>query len=560
MARIAGNLTVDGLLKDLNLERLSIDPVSPSESRIWFNSTDKAIKFYDGSAVQQVAVGGNLNDYVKHDGTVAMTGVLTLSSADQTGQADTAATSKGYVDTGLATKQATITGAATTITSSDLDVNRAVVSDAAGKISASAATSAEVGYLSGVTSSIQDQIDGKQDALGYVPVNKAGDNMSGNLAMNTNRVTGLGAPVANDDAARKLDIDLALSGLDFQADILDIQVDNTLDPGATPAVGDRFIITDSVNLHANFGTISGLENNDIVEFNGASFAVAYDVSVSGPGALAWDRTSSSFVRYDGTDWYVFGGLAGVTAGVGLAKSGNEIWVNMGAGVVQLPTDEVGLDLRANSGLILTEDGTTPSTGTDAQLAILLNGSSLATGPNGISVAANGIVESMLNTSVAGNGITGGAGSALSVVGDTGINVSASGVALDTAYTDTLYLQLAGGTLTGALTLSGDAVNNLHAVPKQQLDNAVTTLGTSVSNLSNRLVNSFFDYDGISNVQVSHVVTHNIGQKYTQVVVVDSNDKVILPDEITYTDSNSLTVTLNSAEGIRVYVSGLKSVA
>ena len=45
------------------------------------------------------------------------------------------------------------------------------------------ATSTEVNYLVGVTSGIQAQLDGKQAALGYTPVNKAGDTMLGNLVL-----------------------------------------------------------------------------------------------------------------------------------------------------------------------------------------------------------------------------------------------------------------------------------------------------------------------------------------------------------------------------------------
>jgi len=50
-------------------------------------------------------------------------------------------------------------------------------------IDAITASSAEVNYLVGVTSSIQSQIDGKQDALGYTPVNVAGDTMLGHLVL-----------------------------------------------------------------------------------------------------------------------------------------------------------------------------------------------------------------------------------------------------------------------------------------------------------------------------------------------------------------------------------------
>ena len=45
------------------------------------------------------------------------------------------------------------------------------------------ASAAEVNYLVGVTSAIQTQLDGKQSDLGYVPVNKAGDTMLGDLVL-----------------------------------------------------------------------------------------------------------------------------------------------------------------------------------------------------------------------------------------------------------------------------------------------------------------------------------------------------------------------------------------
>jgi len=62
-------------------------------------------------------------------------------------------------------KEDTITGAATTITSSDLTASRAVTSSATGKIEVSSVTSTELGYVSGVTSAIQTQIDGKQATI-----------------------------------------------------------------------------------------------------------------------------------------------------------------------------------------------------------------------------------------------------------------------------------------------------------------------------------------------------------------------------------------------------------
>jgi len=66
------------------------------------------------------------------------------------------------IQTQIDSKQATITGAATTIDDTDLTASRAVISNASGKVAVSAVTDTELGYLDGVTSAIQTQIDSKQ--------------------------------------------------------------------------------------------------------------------------------------------------------------------------------------------------------------------------------------------------------------------------------------------------------------------------------------------------------------------------------------------------------------
>lgn len=65
------------------------------------------------------------------------------------------------LQTALDEKQASITGGASTITSSNLTANRALVSNASGKVAISNVTSTELGCLDGVTSNIQTQLDGK---------------------------------------------------------------------------------------------------------------------------------------------------------------------------------------------------------------------------------------------------------------------------------------------------------------------------------------------------------------------------------------------------------------
>lgn len=67
--------------------------------------------------------------------------------------------------TALNTKQATITGGATTIATSDLTPSRALLSDASGKVAASSVTSIQLGYVNGVTSAIQTQLNAKQATI-----------------------------------------------------------------------------------------------------------------------------------------------------------------------------------------------------------------------------------------------------------------------------------------------------------------------------------------------------------------------------------------------------------
>lgn len=70
-----------------------------------------------------------------------------------------------YVGTQIASKQNTIKGAATTITDNNLTANRALISDNNGKVAVSSVTNTELGYLDGVTSNLQTQIDSKQPKI-----------------------------------------------------------------------------------------------------------------------------------------------------------------------------------------------------------------------------------------------------------------------------------------------------------------------------------------------------------------------------------------------------------
>jgi len=166
--------------------------------------------------------------FSKMENLTASRALYSDSNGDVT-VSDVTSTELGYLDgvssaiqTQLDAKQATITGSATTIDTESLTANRAVISNGSQKIAVSDVTSTELGYLDGVTSAVQTQIDTKA-ATSYV------DNLIAGLRT---RVICEAATTAN----------ITISS--------DLQNGDTID-GVTLATGDQVLVknqsTDSQN-------------------------------------------------------------------------------------------------------------------------------------------------------------------------------------------------------------------------------------------------------------------------------------------------------------------------
>ena len=80
-------------------------------------------------------------------------------------------TNVNNVQTALTSKQDTVVGGASTITADNLTANRALVSNSSGKVDVSAVTSTELGYLDGVTSNVQTQLNKKLEKAPVTSVN-----------------------------------------------------------------------------------------------------------------------------------------------------------------------------------------------------------------------------------------------------------------------------------------------------------------------------------------------------------------------------------------------------
>lgn len=317
-----------------------------------------------------------------------------------------------------------------------LSIERAVVTDSSGVVTVSTTTAQEVGYLSGVSSSIQTQLDDK--------LNLSGGTLTGSLDLGGYKITSLDTPTAADDAANKAYVDSIVSGLTWLNPIIDADlVDDSLSaPPGSPiasttylvadtatgdwaglegrlvyyngtswvdvlgrvvAVGDRFGITMVHGEGSEGGNMVG-NGNKIAELTNAtpgSYAYTFTTPITSQAIFVSEEGSQHFGKsyvYDSSDWVLFGGPTAINAGIGLYWDGNILNANLGAGIAELPSDEVGIDLYSAGGLFLTEDGSTSSSNSSAKLSILLDGSTLFRSASGIKIADGGVSNSQISAS------------------------------------------------------------------------------------------------------------------------------------------------------------------
>ena len=313
-----------------------------------WNTTLQVLEFFDGTdwlqgsgSVSSVAVASNSAALTVVSGSpITSAGTITLDlDSDLTAFAALAGTGV-VVRTGAGTfSTRTITGTAGNITVTDGDgvagnptINLASVgtpvsaffgrftTDAQGRVTATAAaTSGDI-----------------TTALGYTPVNKAGDTMSGPLSMGGNSITDLASPVAGTDAVNKNYVDALNSGLSWKDSVIaastgDVTVSSapaSLD-GVTLTSGDRVLLRVQADpaengIYVFNGTGSPLTRAADMdagsEFPNASVFVEQGTTYADTG---WVQVNDSItVGTSAVSFSQFSGSGTYTAGTGLSLTGN----------------------------------------------------------------------------------------------------------------------------------------------------------------------------------------------------------------------------------------------
>jgi len=264
-------------------------------------------------------------------------------------------------------------------------------------------------------------------------------------------LTGLPAtPTGDTAAASKAYVDSVVQGLDVHESVVvattgpgtlatSFANGQTID-GITLSTGDRILIKDQV---------SGVENGIyIVQASGAPVrADDWAVGYAAAGAFAfveegtanadsgWVCTNNAGSDVTGTDALTFSQFSGagqITAGDGLTKTGNTLDVGAGNGIA-VAADSVAVDSDTETG------------GNIQGVNLTANGVGLDVNAiAGTGLEADGSANLRIAAAAAGDGLTGGAGSALAV------NLEASNPSLQIV-TDELGLKIdaSGGLQKGA---------------------------------------------------------------------------------------------------------------
>lgn len=344
-----------------------------------------------------------------------------------------------------------------------------------------------------------------EDITGLVDatyVNLSGDTMAGVLNMGSNRITGLGTPTGDTDATTKAYVDALTNGLSWKDAVrvataanvdlaTDLEAGDTLN-GVTLVAGDRVLVKNQTAaaqngiyvVQATGAAVRAEDMNSAAEFDGAAVFVKEGTSGASSG---WTQTATvATVGTDSVEWSQFTGGALYTWGTGLVESGNTINVNLGAGISELPTDEVAIDLynSTTGAIVLTEDGATRSTGSASKLHLLLpTGSGLTQDATGLYIPADGVTNAMLfNDGISTDADTGtgtlALGGTLEIQGTSvqGIGTSVSGGVFIITASDASTTQKGVASFdTNDFSVTGGAVSIKEAgIGNAQLENSTVT--------------------------------------------------------------------------------------
>lgn len=463
-------------------------PASPAAGMLRWNSDGTVLEYYDGTTWQHVsASSGTVSSVAVTTGTgltvsggssqtISSSGTFALALDSQLIALDQLAGTGFIVQTGAASfSEVSIAGTAGTI----------VVTNGSGVAGNPTITLATAGtpvssFFGQIATDVYGRVIGTAPAtaanittaLGYTPVDKAGDSMSGVLNMTGNVISNVGTPVAGTDAANKNYVDGAVAGLSWKQEV---EAATTVDLGTvvyangasgvgatltnggtqaafavdgyTPTVGQRILVKNQADPTQNgiySVTVVGSGSTNWVltrvtdldqtaEFDGAAVFITQGSTQSD---TAWVQTDPTVtIGTSNVSWVQFAGSNTYTAGTGLTLTGNQFSLTSPVAVTLGGT---GLSSLATNGQLLIGNGSGYTLGTLSTST----GISVTNAAGSITINNTGVTSNVAGTGISVSGATGAV-----TIANTG-TLSITGTANQVLVNGT-----SGSAQTGAATLT-----------------------------------------------------------------------------------------------------------
>lgn len=303
--------------------------------------------------------GGIVNADVNASAAIAYSKLNLSGSIVNADISNSAAIARSKIATGTTNRLVindSSTGALTE--ASAITASRALISDANGIPTHSSVTSTELGYVSGVTSSIQTQINSK--------LNLSGGTMSGSIDMNSvGYIQNLPTPVSPGDATNKSYVDAIAQGFDLKASVKCATTANITLSGEQTLDG---VLTSTSRVL--------VKNQTAPEENG--------IYVSAAGAWTRATDMDSWTEVPGAFTFIEEGtLYGDTGWVCISNTGGTLGVT-----------SISFTQFSSSGPYTTDGQGIELSGT--QLSLELDGATLSKSSTGLKVSDNTFATVTLN--------------------------------------------------------------------------------------------------------------------------------------------------------------------
>lgn len=221
--------------------------------------------------------------------------------------------------------------------------------------------------------------------------------------------------------------------------------------------------------------------------------------------------------FAGQNWTQFSGAGSIIAGDGLAKSGNTLSVNVDNSTLQIASDALKVKAAGITGTELNTSvaGNGLSGGGGSALSVSVDDSSIALSGNNLIVKAAGISTAKIAdaavdaakiaTSVAGDGLTGGGGSALAVNAGAGVAVASDQVQLN--------LQ----SLSSATIAAADTLAFLDATDNSTKKGSIADLGSAMAG------DGLAAAGGSLKVDLNELSAASVDVANDSIAIIDAND-------------------------------------